>query len=75
MVRPEYLYRIIDNKIVDFEIVKEFDSFYGCIYYIDNDWHTKYISKKDIRKEYFLSYKTCEKKLKEVNKHEKKIAS
>lgn len=69
MTKSKYIYGIIDNKIVQFEIVKEFDSFYGCIYYFGNDWHNKYIQKSTIRKEYFLNYKTCEKKLKEMNKN------
>lgn len=68
MVRPEYLYGIINNKIVQFEVIKEIEFFYNCIYYFDNDWHNIGIPKNKIHKEYFLNYKRCEKKLKEMNK-------
>lgn len=75
MPKPECLYGIIDNKIIEFEVIKELDYHYNCIYYFNNEWHNIGIPKDKIHKEYFLTYKRCEKKLKEINKNEKKITS
>lgn len=70
MVKPEYLYGIIDNKLIEFEVIKEFNFFYGCMYYLNKKWHNKYISKDEIHKEYFLNYKRCEQVLKKKLKGE-----
>lgn len=68
MNKPIYLYGIIDNKIVQFEVIKELDYHYNCIYCFNNEWNSIGISKDKIHKEYFLTYKRCEKKLKEIMK-------
>lgn len=69
MNKPKYIYGIIDNKIIEFEVVKELNYYYTCLYYINDECHSKWIPKDKIYKEYFLNYKRCEKKLKEINKN------
>lgn len=68
IARPEYLYGIIDNKVVEFEVIKEFNFFYG----FNKEWHNKYISKDEIHKNYFLNYKRCEQMLKKRLRGERK---
>lgn len=70
MAKPEYIYGIIDNKIIQFEVIKELNYHYSCIYYFNNDWKNIGIPKDKIHKEYFLSYSRCERKLKEIMKEE-----
>lgn len=69
MKKPEYLYGIIDNEIIQFEVIKELYYHYSCIYYFNNEWHNIGIPKDKVHKEYFLNYKRCENKFKEINKH------
>lgn len=64
MNKINYLYGIINNEVVQFEVMKELDNSYSCFYCFKGEYGHKGIMKDMIHKDYFLNYKRCEQVLK-----------